>query len=63
MACSAAERAFEPAALTTTMPRRVAASTLTLSTPVPARPTTFSRSARSMRSAVTLVALRTTRAS
>ncbi len=63
MACSAADRALEPAAFTTTMPRRVAAATSTLSTPVPARPTTFRRAARSMRSAVTLVALRTTSAS
>jgi hypothetical protein len=45
------------------IPRRVAAATSTLSTPVPARPTTLRRSARAIRSAVTLVALRTTRAS
>ena len=63
MACSAADRALDPAALQTTMPRRVAAATSTLSTPVPARPTTLSRSARAISSAVTLVALRTTRAS
>ncbi len=38
MACSAADSELEPAALQTTMPRRVAAGTSTLSTPVPARP-------------------------
>ena len=63
MACSAADSELEPAALQTTMPRRVAAGTSTLSTPVPARPTTFRRSARAISSAVTLVALRTTIAS
>jgi hypothetical protein len=45
-------------ALATTMPRLVAASTSTLSTPMPARPITFSRPARSIRSAVSLVAER-----
>jgi hypothetical protein len=38
------------------MPRRVAAGTSTLSTPTPARPITRSRSARSIRSAVSFVA-------
>jgi hypothetical protein len=46
-------------AFTTMTPRRVAASTSTLSSPIPARPTTFSRSARSRTSAVTLVCDRT----
>ena len=63
MACSAADTALDPAALTTTMPRSVAAGTSTLSTPVPARPITRRRGAWAMRAAVTLVALRTTRAS
>ena len=62
-ACSAAATMFEPGALATMIPRRVAAATSTLSTPVPARPMTFSRSACSSRSAETLVALRTISAS
>src|SRR5205823_3427650 len=41
-ACSAVETVFPPGALSTTIPRRVAASTSTLSTPTPARPTTRS---------------------
>ena len=52
--CSAAEMTVDSGALATTIPRRVAASTSTLSTPTPARPITFSRSARSIRSAVEL---------
>ena len=44
--CSAAAIEFDSGALATMMPRRVAASMSTLSTPVPARPITFSRSAR-----------------
>ena len=44
-------------------PRRVAASTSTLSTPTPARPITFSRVARAITSAVTFVAERTISAS
>ena len=40
MVCSAAERMFDCGALTTITPRRVAASTSTLSRPMPARPTT-----------------------
>ena len=56
--CSAAATMFDCGALATTMPRLVAASTSTLSTPMPARPTTFSLSARAIRSAVTWVAER-----
>ena len=41
--CSAAETTFDSGAFATTIPRRVAASTSTLSTPTPARPITFSR--------------------
>ena len=63
MVCSAAAIELDSGAFTTTIPRRVAASTSTLSTPVPARPITLSRSALSMRSAVTLVAERTITAS
>ena len=40
--CSAAETTVDSGAFATTMPRRVAASTSTLSTPTPARPITFS---------------------
>jgi hypothetical protein len=61
--CSAAEMIVESGALQTTMPRRVAASMSTLSIPTPARPTTFNRSARSMRSASIRVADRITTAS
>ena len=61
--CSAAETMFDSGAFATTIPRRVAASTSTLSTPTPARPTTFSRVARSITSAVTFVAERTIRPS
>ena len=43
--CSAAETTVESGAFATTMPRRVAAPTSTLSIPTPARPITFSRSA------------------
>ena len=63
IACSAAEIMFDPGAFATMTPRRVASSTSTLSTPVPARPTTFSRSARSRSAASTRVALRTISAS
>ena len=42
--CSAAETTVDSGALATTIPRLVAASTSTLSTPTPARPMTFSRS-------------------
>ena len=56
--CSAAVMTFDCGALATMIPRLVAASTSTLSTPTPARPITFSRVARPIRSAVSLVAER-----
>jgi hypothetical protein len=56
--CSAAATMLDSGALATTMPRLVAASTSTLSTPIPARPITFSRSALAMSSAVSCVAER-----
>ena len=40
MVCSAADRTLDCGALTTITPRRVAAATSTLSSPIPARPTT-----------------------
>ena len=40
-ACSAVEIVFPPGVFITMMPRLVAASTSTLSTPTPARPMTF----------------------
>ena len=52
--CSAAATEFDSGALATMMPRRVAAGMSTLSTPVPARPIAFSRSPRSISSAVIL---------
>ena len=61
--CSAAETTVASGAFATTIPRRVAASTSTLSTPTPARPMTFSRVARSIRDASSDVAERTTIAS
>ncbi len=61
--CSAALSTLLVGALTTMMPRLVAASMSTLSTPTPARPTTLSRVPASMTSAVTLVAERTMSAS
>src|SRR5829696_840398 len=61
--CSAAETMFDSGAFATTMPCRVAAATSTLSTPTPARPITFSRPPRSIRSAVSFVADRITIAS
>ena len=61
--CSAAETTVESGALATTIPRRVAASRSTLSIPTPARPITFSRSARSITAAVSFVAERMTIAS
>ena len=54
--CSAAAMMFDCGALATMIPRLVAASTSTLSTPIPARPITFNRSARAMTSAVIRVA-------
>ena len=62
-ACSAAEITVDSGAFATTMPRLVAASTSTLSIPTPARPITFSRSARSISSDVSFVAERITIAS
>ena len=59
MVCSAAEMMFDCGALTTVMPRRVAASTSTLSKPMPARPITLRTWARSRTSSVTLVCDRT----
>ena len=61
--CSAAETTVESGAFATTMPRRVAAFTSTLSIPTPARPITLSRSAFSISSEVSLVAERITIAS
>ena len=58
--CSAAEMTVDSGALATMIPRRVAASTSTLSTPTPARPITFRRSALSISSFVSFVAERTT---
>src|SRR4051812_40948953 len=56
--CSAADRMLDCGALTTITPRRVAAPTSTLSTPMPARPTTIRSSAASSTGSVTLVAER-----
>ncbi len=61
--CSAAETMFDSGAFATTIPRRVAASTSTLSTPTPARPITFRFVAASISSAVSFVAERMTIAS
>src|SRR5437899_9739803 len=61
--CSAAATMLPRGALTTRMPRRVAAGTSMLSTPTPARPTTRSFLPASMIGAVTRVSLRTTSAS
>jgi len=58
MACSATERMFDVGALTTITPRSVAASTSTLSSPTPARPTTCSDVPAASTSAVTCVAER-----
>src|SRR4030042_4353172 len=63
IACSAADMLFPSGALTTMIPRCVAASMSMLSTPAPARPITSSFFAASMMDAVTFVSLRTTRAS
>ena len=54
---------FPPGVFITMMPRFVAASTSTLSTPTPARPMTFSFVPASITLAVTFVSLRTTSAS
>ena len=61
--CSAAATTLDCGAFATTIPRLVAAGTSTLSTPMPARPITRSRSARSIRSAVSFVDDRITIAS
>ncbi len=61
--CSAADTTVESGAFATTIPRLVAASTSTLSTPTPARPMTLSRSARSISEASIVVAERITMAS
>ena len=58
--CSAAVTTFDCGAFATTIPRLVAASTSTLSTPTPARPITRSALARSINSAVIFVAERMT---
>ena len=58
--CSAVEIVLPAGTFMTMMPRLVAASASTLSSPTPARPITFRWSAFWMTSAVTLVALRTT---
>ena len=63
MVCSAAATVLPVGALTTAIPALVAASRSMLSTPIPARPTTFNNLAASMTSLVTLVSLRTTRPS
>ena len=62
MACSAADRMFDCGALTTMTPRSVAAATSTLSSPIPARPTTTRSVPAASTSAVTVVADRMTRA-
>ena len=61
--CSAAETTVDSGAFATTIPRRVAASTSTLSTPTPARPIIFRLVASSISSAVSFVAERITIAS
>ena len=63
MASSATLMLFAPGAFMTTMPRALAASTFTLSTPVPARAIALSFLPAAMMSGVTFVALRTTSAS
>ena len=61
--CSAAETTVASGAFATTMPRLVAASTSTLSSPTPARPMTFSRVACAISSASSVVPERTMTAS
>ena len=63
MACSAVVTALPNGVFMTTTPRSVAAGMSTLSTPMPARPTTFRRVAAASTSAVTLVAERMARPS
>ena len=62
MVCSAAESTLDCGALTTITPRRVAAATSTLSSPMPARPTTTRSVPASSTAAVTWVAERMIRA-
>ncbi len=62
MVCSAAERMLDCGALTTMTPAEVAASTSTLSRPMPARPTTTRSVPAASTSAVTVVAERMIRA-
>ncbi len=59
MACSAVVMALPYGVFITTTPRAVADFTSTLSTPMPARPTTFRLVAASSSSRVTFVAERT----
>ena len=61
--CSAALRMLDVGAFTTITPRRVASSTSTLSSPMPARATTLRLVAAASTSAVTWVALRMINAS
>ena len=61
-ACSAVEIVLPSGVFITMTPRAVAASTSTLSTPTPARPTTLSALAASRTRALTLVSERTTSA-
>ncbi len=63
MACSAVVMVLPCGVFITTTPRAVAERISTLSTPMPARPTTFSRVAASSNSFVTLVADRIARPS
>ena len=58
--CSAAATMLPSGAFTTYTPRAVAAGTSILSTPTPARPTTWRRFAASRMATVTFVSLRTT---
>ena len=58
-ACSAVVIELPKGVFMTMTPRRVASATSTLSTPMPARPITFSRPAAPSSFAVTLVAERT----
>ena len=62
MVCSAADSTLDCGALTTITPRAVAAATSTLSSPMPARPTTTRSVPASSTSAVTVVAERMIRA-
>ena len=63
MACSAVVMALPKGVFITTIPALVAAGMSTLSTPMPARPMTFSDFAAAITSASALVAERTARPS